>query len=195
MSLFRPKRLLLWFLLALPAFVMLREWITGDTLTMDLLEPSGDMAVRLMILALLPGPLIAYFGSNRILRAWLAIRRNLGVAAFCYALLHLAFYVFDMQTLAAMADELGLPGIWTGWLAFALMIPAAATSWNGAVRQLGRHWKSVQRIVYGAALIAFVHWFLLEPSWLKAAVHAAPLIAVWLLRFVAKFRRHSWRMT
>lgn len=195
MSLIRARRLALWLLLAVPAFVMLRGWSSGDTLTMDLLEPSGDMAVRLMILALLPGPLIAYFGNNRFLQVWLAIRRNLGVAAFLCALLHLVFYALDMPTLAAMADELGLPGIWTGWLALALMLPAAATSYDFAVRQLGRRWKPVQRIVYGALLVSFAHWLLLEPSWQKAAIHGAPLIVAWMLRFLAQFRRPSWRKT
>lgn len=181
-------RVVLWAVLAFPAAIMLAGWSSGDTLALDLLEPSGEMAVRLIVLALLPGPLTGAFGPNPLLKRWLAIRRNLGVAGFVYALLHLAFYVADSGALAPMIDELGLPGIWTGWLALALLIPAAATSTNYAMRFLGRRWKIVQRVVYPALALTFVHWLLLEWSWQKAAVHALPLIAAWSLRAARRTR-------
>lgn len=162
---------------------MLYGWIADETLAMDLLEPSGDMAVRLMILALLPGPLTDALGPSPVLRAWLSIRRNLGVGAFLYAMLHLAFYAIDLAAaLPAMIDELGLPGIWTGWLALIVLIPAAATSANWAMKTLGRHWSKLQRVVYVALAFTFAHWLLLEWSWQKAAIHAAPLIIAWTLR-------------
>lgn len=176
------RRLILWVLLAMPAALLLHGWVKGELLSMDLLEPSGDMAVRLMILALLPGPLREVFGPSRFLRGWLAIRRNLGVAAFLYALIHLAFYAIDLASLHAIIDELELPGIWTGWLALIILLPAAATSTNWAMRALGARWPKVQRVVYPTLLLTFVHWLLLEWDWQKAAIHAAPLIIVWTLR-------------
>jgi sulfoxide reductase heme-binding subunit YedZ len=136
----------------------------------------------LLVLALLPGPLAGILGPRPLLQAWLAIRRNLGVAAFLYALMHLALYAFDLGSLDAMIDELGLPGIWTGWLALALLVPAAATSTDRAARALGRTWSRVQFVVYPAAIATMVHWLLLEWDWLKAVMHAAPLIIVWILR-------------
>ena len=84
------RRILLWLVLVLPAALMVGRFVSGQALAMDLYHPSGEMSVRLMVLALLPGPLADAFGPNRFLRAWLAIRRNLGVAAFGYAVLHLA---------------------------------------------------------------------------------------------------------
>jgi len=173
---------LLWLALTLPALLMVAELGRGDVLAMDLLEPSGDIAVRLLVLALMPGPLVGILGPRPLLRAWLAIRRNLGVAAFLYALMHLALYAFDLGSLDAMIDELGLPGIWTGWLALALLVPAAATSTDRAARALGRTWSRVQFVVYPAAIATMVHWLLLEWDWLKAVMHAAPLIIVWILR-------------
>jgi sulfoxide reductase heme-binding subunit YedZ len=173
---------ILWLLLATPAALMLRGLIGGEALPMDLLHPSGEMSIRLMVLAMLPGPLIDAFGPNRFLRGWLSIRRNLGVAAFSYALLHLAIYVIDMRSFAAMLDELGLPGIWTGWLSLFLMIPPAAISFDRAMRRLGRNWKRLQRIVYLAFALALIHWWLLDRAWGPAAVHLAPLVVAWLLR-------------
>lgn len=180
-------KLVLWLLLAIPAALMLRDLVGGDVLPMDLLHPSGEMSVRLMVLAMLPGPLIDAFGPNRFLRGWLAIRRNLGVAAFAYALLHLAIYVIDMRSFAAMLDEIGLPGIWTGWLSLFLMIPPAAISFDRAMRRLGRNWKRVQRLVYLALALTLVHWLLLDWDWRPAAVHLLPLAIAWLLR--------AWRIS
>nr|WP_301299234.1 ferric reductase-like transmembrane domain-containing protein [Qipengyuania citrea] len=146
------------------------------------------MSVRLMILALLPGPLTDALGPNRFLRGWLAIRRNLGVAAFLYALLHLGFYVLDMQLLSAMVGELPIPGIWTGWLAFALLLVPAAISFNAAMRRLGRRWKQIQRLVYPAFVLALIHWLLLDWAWGPALVHLAPLLVAWTLRMAMRRR-------
>ena len=180
------RRVLLWLVLALPAALMVGRFFSGQALAMDLYHPSGEMSVRLMVLALLPGPLADAFGPNRFLRVWLAIRRNLGVAAFGYAALHLAIYALDMQQLSAMLAELPIPGIWTGWLALLTMAIPAAISFDAAMRRLGRRWKTLQRLVYPAALLSLVHWLLLDWARGPALVHLAPLVIAWLLRFTMR---------
>ena len=180
------RRALLWVALAIPAALMIQRFASGEALAMDLYHPSGEMAVRLMILALLPGPLADALGHSRILRGWLAIRRNLGVAAFGYAVLHLAIYTLDMQQLSAMLAELPIPGIWTGWLALLTMAIPAAISFDAAMRRLGRRWKTLQRLVYPAALLSLVHWLLLDWAWGPALIHLAPLVIAWLLRFTMR---------
>ncbi len=177
---------LLWVVLAIPAVLMLVNFTNGEARAMDMLHPSGETAVRLMILALLPGPLTDFFGARRFLRGWLAIRRNLGVAAFAYALLHLVFYSIDMGSFAFMVGELSLPAIWTGWLALALMIVPAAISFDAAMRALGRQWKTLQRLVYAALILTLVHWLLLDWNWQPAALHVAPLLFAWALRFIPR---------
>lgn len=186
-------RPVLWVLLALPGAWWLARLAGGAVPAMDLLHPTGELAVRLTVLALLPGPLAEAFGAGRLLRAWIAARRWLGVAAFGYALLHLAIYAADMGTVAAMADELELPGIWTGWVALALMIPPAAISFDAAMRSLGRRWKQVQRLVYLALAAALAHWVLLDWHWQPAVIHFAPLIVAWALRGRARMRRRGRR--
>ena len=173
--------------LAMPGALMIADLAQGTTWAMDLLHPSGEMAVRLVILAMLAGPVTEIFGANRVTRAWLSIRRQLGLAAFGYALLHLAFYALDM-TPAGMLGELSLPGIWTGWLALALLAPPGAVSFDRAVRRLGRRWRTIQRLVYGALALAMVHWLLLAWSPVSALVHIAPLILAWSAR---AWRRHQ----
>lgn len=175
-------RVLFWALLALPALLMVRGYTSGEALAMDLLHPSGELSVRLMLLAMLPGPLAEVFGAGRILARWLSIRRNLGVAAFGYALLHLGFYGLDMRLFSAMIDELPLPAIWTGWLALLLMLPPALISFDRAMQRLGRRWQQLQYLVYAAMLIALLHWLLLDWVWQPAALHLLPLLIVWGLR-------------
>ena len=178
----RLARPALWLLLAAPAAMMLASAANGSAMVMKLLHPSGEMAVRLIVLAMLPGPLIDAFGPNRFLRGWLAIRRNLGVAALCYAILHLKFYLIDMAMLAAIWDELFLPAIWTGWLSLFLLLPPALISFDRAMRRLGRRWKQVQRLVYAALLLALIHWLLLDWHWQPALIHLGPLIVAWSAR-------------
>lgn len=189
----QPLKAPLWLLLALPGALLLQRWASGELLTMDMLHPTGELSVRLMVLAMLPGPLIDAFGPNRFLRGWLAIRRNLGVAAFLYALLHLVFYIVDMGALGPIVDELPIPAIWTGWLAlFALLVPAMI-SFDAAMRRLGRSWKRIQRLVYAAFLLSLVHWLLLGWQWQPAAIHLAPLIFVWSLRLWKRRGRLAYR--
>ena len=174
-------RWLLWLALAIPAASMAHSLQEG-ALAMDLLRPSGETAVRLMVLALLPGPLARALGQRPVLRQWLAVRRNLGVAAFAYGALHLGLYAVDLGSIAAMIDEVGLPGIWTGWLAMALLCLPAAISFDAAMRALGRRWKRLQRLVYPAFILALAHWLLLDWSIWPIALHAAPVALAWGLR-------------
>ncbi|MEO5707909.1 MAG: ferric reductase-like transmembrane domain-containing protein [Alteraurantiacibacter sp.] len=180
------RRGLLWVLLALPAVLMVRQLATGQAMAMDLYHPSGEMSLRLMLLALLPGPLAEFFGRNRFLRGWLAIRRNLGVAAFGYAVLHLVFYVIDMRVLAAMVEELQFPGIWTGWLSLLALLVPAMISFDLAMRCLRRRWQQLQWLVYPAFILALVHWLLLGWTWAPVLIHLAPLALAWLLRLLAR---------
>ena len=178
----RFTRPLFWLALALPALLMLGDFARGAVPAMDLLHPSGELSIRLLVAAMLPGPLAGFFGPTRFLRGWLAVRRNIGVAAFGYGVLHLLFYLADMGLLAAIVDELALPAIWTGWLALLAMAGPAATSFDRAMRGLGRRrWKAVQRLAYAVMALSLVHWWLLDREWQPALLHLSPLLVAWLL--------------
>lgn len=72
-------------------------------------------------------------------------RRYLGIASFCYALLHTLFYVLDAGSLSKMVSQLTRLDIWTGWLGLLIMVPLTLTSNDAAVRKLGRRWKTLLR--------------------------------------------------
>ena len=178
---------LFWLLLAVPAALQLVGWWSGQIDTMDIIPTTGETSARLMIAALVIGPLTGLLGPRRWLVWLLARRRALGVAAFAYAVLHLIFYALDMGTFAAVLDELPIASIWTGWLALLLLLPRALTSNRAAMRRLRATWKQVQRLAYPAALLTLLHWLWVHDGALAAWVHFAPLIALWALLAARRF--------
>lgn len=176
------SRYVIWLVLAIPALLMLSGFARGNADAADLLQPSGEFSARLMIFAMILSPLAAIIGQRGWLRWLIARRRYLGVAAFGYALLHLIFYVIDMETIADMLEELPAPGIWTAWLAFLTMLIPAITSNEAAMRRLRSGWKRAQRFVYPAALLTLLHWGFVHNGWQGALIHFMPLIILVALR-------------
>ena len=181
-----PAKLILWAILALPAAAILFRYVSGE-LPAELLPTSGEWSARLIIAALMMTPLAQLFPGNSAVRWLLRHRRSFGVAAFAYALLHLLFYVLDMETVTAMFAELGAPAIWTAWLAFLCLLPPALASSDAAMRALGRMWKKIQRMAYPAAVLTLVHWLLVHDGMTEAVLHFAPLAVLQLLRIARLF--------
>jgi methionine sulfoxide reductase heme-binding subunit len=97
----------------------------------------------------------------------LRFRRLLGLLTFGYACLHLLCYTgFDMgfEWSDIVHDIPKRPFVLVGTLAFALLLPLAATSWNGAIRRLGpQRWQALHRSVYAIAVLAVLHFW-----WMRA---------------------------
>jgi methionine sulfoxide reductase heme-binding subunit len=176
---------LVWAILALPGVLMLFGYNSDASEAADLLHPTGELSARLMIVAMMIGPLIDLFGLKGWLRWLLQHRRHFGVAAFGYAMLHLAFYLIDMEFSASdMIAEFDAPGIWTGWLALLIMLLPALVSNDAAMRALKRNWKRVQQLAYGVAILTLAHWIFLsyDGAYGAALIHFAPLILLTIAR-------------
>lgn len=173
----------LWALLAVPAALIVHRYATTPGIWPgDLLHPTGEWSARFIIVALMLTPLAELFPRVVAIRWLVRHRRAFGVAAFGYAVLHLIFYVLDMETVAAMLAEVGAPGIWTGWLALLCMVPPALASNDAAMRLLRRNWKRVQRLAYPAAILTLAHWILVHDGLASALIQFAPLILLQLIR-------------
>ena len=183
MSRVSTGKALLWALLSIPALPLLYRWLTDPELWVaDLLHPTGEWSARLIIVALMLTPLSQAFPRAPAVKLLLRHRRAFGVAAFSYALLHLLFYVLDMETVANMLAEIGAPAIWTAWLAFLLLVPVALTSNDASMRALRAGWKKLQRLAYPAAVLTLAHWLLVHDGKAAALLHFAPLAALQLYR-------------
>lgn len=175
----------LWALLAVPAMGMVTPFFDEDTRALrGVIHGSGEFAARFMIISMMATPLLLLTKGSRFARWLRANRRYFGVAAFGYAALHTLAYVLAEGSLARILAEATAFDMATGWLAFIIFIPLAATSMDYAVRNLGTWWKPLQRWTYAAAVLTLLHWAALHNwgSWLPAAVHFTPLAALTLYR-------------
>lgn len=175
----------LWALLALPALPMIPAFWSDEARALGgVLHGSGEFSARFMIISMIATPLLLLTKGSRFARWLRANRRYFGVAAFGYAALHTLAYVVREGTLSRILAEMSEFDMATGWLAFVIFIPLAATSMDYAVRTMGTWWKPLQRWTYAAAVLTLLHWASLHNwgGWAPAAVHFAPLAALTLYR-------------
>jgi sulfoxide reductase heme-binding subunit YedZ len=184
---------LFWVVLAIPAIAMIIGFVQDPVTAFDLVHPSGEFSVRLMIVAMMVSPLRAILGRRGWLDWLLSRRRALGVAACGYGVLHLAFYLYDMGDWGMIAEEALIFSIWTGYLALIIFVAMALTSNNAAQRALRANWKRLQRLVYPAALLIALHWFYVDGEWKGMAVHFVPLLVLETARIILMFKRRSAR--
>jgi sulfoxide reductase heme-binding subunit YedZ len=183
-----------WILLSIPAALLLRGYWAGDIIAMDMLHPTGEFSARFMIMALIITPLSVIFGNRQWVGWLMKRRRSFGLAAFGYGLLHLIFYVIDMEALKPILAEFWAPGIWTGWAALLVFVPLAMTSNNASMRRLKQGWKRLQRLAYLAALLTLAHWLLIHDGVAGALAHFIPLLLLQLLRVIIIYARRNNRM-
>ena len=128
-----------------------------------LIRATGDWTLRGLCLTLAITPLRVQLGWPELLR----FRRLLGLLTFAYALLHLLAYAWlDMGLVLQdiVRDLPKRPFVLVGSLALLLLVPLAATSWNGAIRRLGAaRWQALHRSVYAVAVLAIVHF-----AWMRS---------------------------
>ena len=151
-----------------------------------LIRATGDWTLRGLCLTLAVTPLRVMLGVPELLR----FRRLLGLLTFAYACLHLLCYTgFDMgfEWHDIVHDILKRPFVLVGALAFALLVPLAATSWNGAIRRLGpQRWQALHRSVYAVAVLAILHFW-----WMRAGKRNFTEVWVYGLVVVALL---AWRV-
>ena len=154
------------FLLALLPLLSLIVRGVNDNLSANPLEfvtrATGDWAMYFLCLTLLITPLRRLTGLNWLLR----LRRLLGLYVFLYALLHFLCFLwfdhfFDLEEMGK--DILKRPFIAVGFTAFVLLVPLAATSADRMMRQLGRWWGRLHRLIYVIAPLAVLHFW-----WMKS---------------------------
>ncbi len=153
----------------------------------EVLNRLGFWSLAMLLVALTPTPLAELAGWKWTLR----LRRALGLVAFGYVALHLAWYlgVDQFFDLAAIAEDVVKRAfIAFGFCAFLLLVPLALTSTDRMVRRLGfLRWKRLHRLVYLAALFGVVHFW-----WRVKADHREPLLFGLALAALLAARVPGW---
>jgi ferredoxin-NADP reductase/DMSO/TMAO reductase YedYZ heme-binding membrane subunit len=125
------------------------------------IRTTGLVGLVFLVASLAITPLRKLTGWNVLI----AVRRNLGVYGFFYIAAHFAiFFVLDRDaSVSSTFDEIvQRQYLWFGFGALVLMIPLAATSFDGMVSRLGaKRWKRLHRLAYAAVIGGVVHYYLL----------------------------------
>jgi methionine sulfoxide reductase heme-binding subunit len=184
-----PSQAVLWALLAVPAVLIVARQATGAISYGEAIHLSGEWAVRLLVAVLAVSGLRLAFPRAGWTRWLVRRRRDLGVATFGYALLHLAVYLARKAEMPVLiVREAVDPGMALGWIAFAGFALLAATSNDASVRRLGPRWKPLHRLVYAAAALTIGHWALTAFDPLAGWIYGGVLLAVVAVRPVLRRR-------
>lgn len=185
------SRYFLWALLAAPAVWLVGGFSAGSLFYGEVVHTSGELSVRLMMLAMSATPLMLMFPGRRATRWLMRHRRAFGVSSFAYALLHTIVYVQKIGETTAVLAEAGDPAYLTGWVAFGIFAALAVTSNDASVRRLKLLWRRLHRLVYVGAILTFAHWLLVAFDPTSAFIHAGVLGTLEALRLwhLARIRR------
>lgn len=167
--------------LCLPALELAWRWY-GDELgprpVTVATHATGDWAVIFLMLSLAMTPLRATLDWAPLVH----VRRRIGVAAALYGVAHLLIYVLDQKwNLLVVATEIAKRFYLTiGFVALLALVALAVTSTNGWQKRLKRNWKRLHWLIYPAALLAIVHFFIQSKVKIGEAAFTAGLFA-WLM--------------
>jgi sulfoxide reductase heme-binding subunit YedZ len=181
------QRLIFWLrqatlvLLCLPAIHLAWRWYTNDLGARPVTEAThvtGDWTVVFLLCSLALTPARSTFDWMPLVQ----IRRRIGVAAALYAGLHLLIYIADQKwNLVVVALEIVKRFYLTiGFTALLMLAALAITSTNGWQRRLKRNWKRLHWLVYPAAVLAILHFFIQSKANVGEPTVAAGLFA-WLM--------------
>ena len=162
-----------------------------------LIRATGDWTLRFVCIVLAVTPLRTITKTPQLAR----FRRMVGLFVYFYVVVHLLSYSwFDMGfDVAEIARDIAKrPFILVGFLAFVLLTPLAATSFNAAIKTLGaKRWQLLHKLVYVISGLGLLHFFWMRAgknNFAEVFVYAA-IIAVLLgwrfLEYLKKKRAYS----
>lgn len=147
-----------------------------DLIAARLHEVYGWLSLAMLAATLAIGPaykLLPNLGGAGVMRD---ARRILGISAAWFAVLHagVAYYIsFQAVNLFEISNPYG-QAFALGGAALVILLAMAVTSFDAAMRHMGRWWFRLHRLVYLAVALAVWHAFMV-------GVHAASLTALAIL--------------
>ncbi len=171
------------FVLALIPFAVLLIRILQNDLGPDPVQElsleTGEWTLRFLILALAMTPLRRI--SNQV--EFVRNRRMVGLFALFYATLHLLVWVvflLEFRWFAIFEEIVERPYITVGFSAYVILLALGITSPKFMVRQLGKNWKRLHKLVYLAAILGVLHLLWILRLDIGPAVFYGSLVALLL---------------
>jgi sulfoxide reductase heme-binding subunit YedZ len=162
----------------------------------EIINELGLVALIFLVSGLACTPARWLFGW-----AWpVRIRRELGLLAFFYAVLHFLVYVVldqGMDLGIIVEDIAQRPFITVGFLALVLLVPLALTSTSASVRRLGfKRWTLLHKLSYVAGVLAVIHFiWRVKIDLSQPLVYGSVLGALLLIRVAFWLRKRSEKPT
>ncbi|WP_377157517.1 sulfite oxidase heme-binding subunit YedZ [Roseateles sp. UC29_93] len=138
-----------------------------------LIRGLGDWTLRFLWITLAVTPVRTWTNQPALAR----FRRMLGLFTFFYASLHLLAYGWldkSLDLADILRDIAKRPFILMGFVAWLLLVPLAATSFNRAIKALGAaRWQMLHKLVYAIAIVGLMHFI-----WMRAGKNnfAEPIV-------------------
>ena len=152
-----------------------------------LMDNLGEMALRLIVLTLF----ISSLSEFKKFRFLTEVRRMIGLFAFFYVSCHFLTYIaldhfFDITFI--IKDIIKRPFITFGFISFVLLIPLALTSPKFILKKLGfKIWKKIHYLIYPAALLSSVHFYMLvRANKIEPAIYILLILILLLYRLYYK---------
>jgi sulfoxide reductase heme-binding subunit YedZ len=186
----------LWWLLNLMALALLAYvlsqgttgWIYAEGAFDRMLE-SGKWGIRFLLLSLAMTPLHTYARWSGALK----LRKPAGLWAFAFGVAHFGLYTYETYEPIPIYRTNGTPWHWLSWsmqpylalglLALCILCALAVTSNKWSMRRLGKRWKPLHRLVYGAGIAVCIHALLASTMSKKMLVrdpHVVPELRLYL---------------
>ena len=180
-------------LLLLPSMLWSTMFVQGNlgiNPIEKLMDELGQMALRLIILALIISSLSQY----EFLRSLQNIRRMIGLTAFYYVVCHFLTYIaldhfFNWKFI--VKDIVKRPFITFGFINFILFLPLVLTSTNAIVKKITfKIWKKIHYLIYLIAPLAVLHFYLLtKADKTEPLIYLGIILLLLLWRFYYKILR------
>ena len=163
----------IFFLSLLPILIIFYQIIfnqLGPEPVKEITHVTGNWTLRFIIITLAMTPLQKFTKLN----FWISYRRMFGLFVFFYASAHMMTYVgidyrFDWSSIGD--DIVKKKFIFSGFLAWLLLVPLALTSSKRMIRLLRNKWKKLHKLIYIISLLGIIHYL-----WLVKVVTVEPLI-------------------
>ena len=201
---FRLSKILFWCVLAIPLALLLNDIrieLGAPTLGLGadpedaIVDHLGIWSIRFLWFTLFLSSI------SRITRRPILIqfRRMAGLWTFAMVCLHVTSYVLLLARVDLMVildDFVERPYIIAGLSALSTLIPLAITSTRGWRRRLRQNWMRLHRLVYVAAICAWIHLFWLErATFEESAVYGVILMVLFAERIVHTMRTRKPKPT
>lgn len=138
----------------------------GKIIPSEMIKTSGLLAVALLSLTLIIGPICRYFPYLNLLKAH---RKFWGILSFFVALTHavLIYIYYTNHNLSKFFDPSSPKyyGLLAGLASLIILLTVTLTSNKWALNSLSQKtWKFIQSLAYLALIFAAVHFYLVESS-------------------------------